>query len=106
VREIPDDAVNLDAPAGTPAASAAEFAPIWCSHGVKWEWQPEVGGYLPMVLEVDALHSDIPAKEIKAMPDQCRVDVTGFDPAEFPNAGPAAVDRMRAEVLREHPELR
>jgi hypothetical protein len=68
VREIPDDAVNLSAPAGTPAASAAEFAPIWCAHGVKHEWQADQGGYLPMVLEVDEIHSDIPIVSPGALP--------------------------------------
>jgi hypothetical protein len=95
VREIPDDAVNLSAPAGTPAASAAEFAPIWCAQG----------GYLPMVLEVDEIHSDIPIVSPGALPVLCQPS-TAFDPAEYPNAGPGAVARLRAEVLREHPELR
>jgi hypothetical protein len=105
VREIPDAAVNLSAPAGTPAASAAEFAPIWCAHGVKHEWVADQGGYLPMVLEVDEIHSDIPIVSPGALPVLCQPS-TAFDPDEYPLIGPRAVERALAKVLREHPELR
>lgn len=102
MREIPDDAVDPAAPAGTPPAAAAEFAPMWCAHGVRWEWQAELGGYLPMVIEPDAEHAgDLPVADIRGLPVTCKAEVTGFDPAEFPNAGPAAVRRAYLEVLRE-----
>jgi hypothetical protein len=58
-----------------------------------------------MVLEVDEIHSDIPIEIAGGAAGLCQPS-TAFDPAEYPNAGPRAVDRMRAEVLREHPELR
>lgn len=101
-RELPDNAVNLYAPAGTPPAAAAQLSPFWCSHAVRWEWQGDRGGYLPMVIEANEIHpGDIPLLGQGQLPELCQ-PATGFDPAQYPNAGPAAVQRAYLEVLREH----
>ena len=101
MHELPDDLVNPYAPAGTPPAAAAHPGSFWCAHGHEWAWQPDYGGYLPMILEADEMHpGDIPVAGQGALPALCH-PVTGFDPVEFPNAGPGAVARARAEVLRD-----
>jgi hypothetical protein len=102
VREIPNDVINHTAPTGTPLAAAAHPGDFYCNHAVKWEWQGDRGGYLPMVLEADEMHpADIPIPGQGALPGMCQ-PATGFNPADYPNAGPGALERARLEVMREH----
>lgn len=81
-------------PAGTPAGEveAGSLAPVWCACGVRWT--PTAEGYRPD--RSDAAHPDIPCRPASAIP--CG-PVTPFDPAEFPNSGPAAVEQATREVL-------
>lgn len=102
--ELPENVVNPYAPAGTPPAAAAHPGVFYCAHGERWEWVPDFGGYLPMVLSPDEMHpGDIPIPGPGMLPALCQ-PATGFDPAQYPRAGPAAVERARREVLRERRE--
>jgi hypothetical protein len=81
------------APPGTPHSHREQLADVWCRHGIRW--QHEAAGYLPE--QIDTEHPDIPCLDVGAIPRACQ-PVTAFDPAEHPNAGPAAVDSARAEL--------
>lgn len=100
--DLPEEAINPYAPAGTaPAAAASHLGSFWCSHEIEWQYVSDVGGYLPMVIEADDMHpGDVAVTGQGALPAMCQ-PATGFDPKEFPNAGPAAVRRAYLEVLRE-----
>jgi hypothetical protein len=83
-------------PPGTPNAHLLESAaaPLWCTHGVRWD--PEQDGYRPT--HVDAAHHDrVHRGGSGAIPETCH-PVTAYDPAEYPNAGPAAVARVLDET--------
>jgi hypothetical protein len=99
VRELPDDIVNSHAPAGAAPASVAHPGPFWCAHQTRFEWDAGMGGYLVDGNAADdELHpKDLPVTGQGALPAVCQ-PATGFDPAEYPNAGPAAVERARHEV--------
>src|SRR5690348_5592484 len=101
MREIPDEALN-EAPSGTPPARAARKAPFWCSHQVKHDYNTRKGCYFVDGNAVDdELHpKDEPIIGPGALTAACQ-PATGFNPKEYPNAGPAAVARARAEVIRE-----
>lgn len=104
--ELPDGVVNPHAPAGTPPAAAAHPGTFYCAHAVEWTWQADYGGYLPMVLAADEMHpGDIPIPGQGQLPAACQ-PATGFDPAQYPNAGPAALRRAHLEVLRERRDRR
>jgi hypothetical protein len=81
------------APPGTPHAEREQVADVWCRHGIRW--RHEAAGYLPD--HVDTAHPDVPCREVGAIPRDCQ-PVTAFDPDEHPNAGPRAVDQVRAEL--------
>lgn len=99
--DIPEEALNPDAPAGTPPAKVAHLGDFWCACGVRWEWKKGKGGYLPQVEATDETHpADIPVRGQGALPAHCQ-PATSFDPQRYPNAGPAAVARAHQEVLRE-----
>ena len=103
MRELPDGLVNPYAPAGTPPARVAHKGPFWCSHAVQFEYDRREGYYFVSATapDDDELHpKDMPLDGQGALPALCQ-PATGFDPAEFPNAGPAAIERARLEVLRE-----
>lgn len=101
MHDLPPNALNPAAPAGTAPAAAAHPGSFWCAHGHEWQWQADSGGFLPMVITADEMHpGDVPIPGQGALPERCQ-PATGFDPAEYPNAGPAAVERARLEVLRE-----
>jgi hypothetical protein len=105
MREIPKGSLNPAAPAGTPPAAAAHPAPFWCSHEIEHQWVADFGGYLPMVISPDEMHpGDIPVPGPGQLPALCQ-PATGFDPAEYPNAGPAAVQRAYEQVLRERRQI-
>lgn len=104
MHDPPPAAVNPYAPAGTAPAAAAHPSSFYCSHAVQWTWQADQGGFLPMVVTADEMHpGDIPIPGQGALPELCQ-PATGFDPREYPNAGPAAVQRATVEVLRERRE--
>lgn len=90
--EIPEEAMDPCVPAGTAPAKAAgeHLAPFWCTHGVKFQYQPVKGGYLPAVAAADAMHPDLPLRTPGTLPIACQPS-TAFDPAEYPNAGPASL---------------
>lgn len=81
-------------PAGSPsgAADPDTLAPVWCACGVRWTPTPE--GYRPD--RVDATHPDIPCRPVSAIP--CG-PVTPWDPSDYPNSGPAAVEQATREVM-------
>jgi hypothetical protein len=68
-------------------------------HGIRHEWDAREGGYLVDGNAADdELHpKDAPVTGQGALPAVCQ-PATGFDPVEYPNAGPAAVERARREV--------
>lgn len=104
--DLPEEAINPYVPAGTPPAKAAHLKGFWCAHAVEWEWKRGKGGYLPLVEATDEMHpADIPIRGQGALPAACQ-PATGFDPREYPRAGPAAVARARREVGQEMRERR
>lgn len=38
IEPFPPEALDDDAPAGTPPATAASFAPVWDHQGRRWDW--------------------------------------------------------------------
>jgi hypothetical protein len=100
--ELPDNAVNPYAPAGTPPARVAHFAPFWCIHGVKHEYDNKEGKFF---VDGNAPDDDLHPKDVGyvgngALDVLCQ-PASGVDPVKHPNAGPAAVQRAYLEVLRE-----
>lgn len=85
----------MTTPPGTPMGdrNAPELAPVWCAHGHRWT--PTTAGYAPDI--VDEAHPDVPARDVGSIPPTCQ-PVQAFDPAQYPNTGPAAVRSvMRGE---------
>jgi hypothetical protein len=106
VHDLPPNALNPDAPAGTAPAAAAHPGSFWCAHGFEWTWQAEQGGFLPMIITADEMHpGDVPIPGQGALPGRCQ-PASGLNPAKYPNKGPAAVARARREVLLEHARQR
>lgn len=105
MRDIPGEALNPEAAAGTPPARVAHKGPFWCRHGIKHEYDAREGNYfVDGNAPDDELHpKDEPILGPGTLSEACQ-DPTGFDPAEWPNAGPAAVRRAYLEVLRERRE--
>jgi hypothetical protein len=86
-------------PPGTPTADLHEpdAAPLWCAHGIRWD--PEQDGYRPT--HTDAYHPDLVHRGGSgAIPETCQ-PVTAYNPADYPNAGPAAVRQAVDELRRE-----
>lgn len=69
--EQPDELLDEAAPAGTPVQDqvAKQAAPVWCSHGVRW--QPSTIGYVADDAGGHAHYGhDDPAQEPGAIPCQ------------------------------------
>lgn len=69
--ELPEELVDPDAPAGTPSQQhiAANAAPVWCAHGVRW--QPvKVGWVADDALSSEHRGHDHPAVDVGSIPCQ------------------------------------
>lgn len=102
VREIPGQALNPEAPSGTAPARVAHKGPFWCRHSIRHEYNAREGYYfVDGNAADDELHpKDAPIIGPGVLSEACQ-PATGFDPGEYPNAGPGALQRAYLEVLRE-----
>src|SRR5689334_1579202 len=112
--DLPAEVFRRNVPRGTPVSHAVDASRLgfWCSgHGQRYDYDPDAGAYLPQGIDPDdpdPLHPEHgvrnPGDLISHNPD-CQ-DILGFDPKKYPNAGPQAVARATAEVLRERRDRR